>query len=179
MGNTAHGLPYPEPGDPVTNGDDAIKALAQALDPIVPTVVRKTADQAATGTGFVDDLLLKVSLPPGTYRVDAFILAIGPQASDIKTTWTFSGTLSGNHRHCIGPGGSATDLTVGVANMVARAITGIAFYATDPAVSAAIYESLHLIVTATGILQFRWGQNTAATDTTVQVNSRLYPQKVA
>lgn len=33
MGNTTNGLPYPENTDPITQGDDAIKALALALDP--------------------------------------------------------------------------------------------------------------------------------------------------
>lgn len=36
MGTTPHGAPYPEGTDKVVNGDDAIKALAQWVDPRAP-----------------------------------------------------------------------------------------------------------------------------------------------
>ena len=36
MGSTASGLPYPEPTAPVREGAQAIRALAEALDPRAP-----------------------------------------------------------------------------------------------------------------------------------------------
>lgn len=44
MGTTTGGLPYPEPSDPVAEGANAIKALAQAIDPKLSTL---TTDVAA------------------------------------------------------------------------------------------------------------------------------------
>lgn len=40
MGTTTHGLPYPEPTDPVADGAAAIKALAEALDALKVNRVR-------------------------------------------------------------------------------------------------------------------------------------------
>lgn len=180
-GTTTHGLPYPLDTEPVTQGDDAIQALAQALDAYLPVLVRKPADQPLTNSAtFQDDLHLKVNLTPGTYRVDAFVAARGPAAADIKTTWTFGGTsTSSTSRMMFGPGPTSTDIGNGVAQMRFATITSIAGYATDGVLDSAVLESLHLDVTAAGLLTLRWAQSTAnAGSTTVLANSRLYIQKM-
>jgi hypothetical protein len=52
MGSTSHGFPYPVGSDPVAQGDDAIKALAESVDTYVSTMPRAkitaTADQSLT-----------------------------------------------------------------------------------------------------------------------------------
>lgn len=54
MGTTAGGLPYPEPSDPVAAGADAIKALAQALDPKIAAQFSTLAyTPSVTGAGWV------------------------------------------------------------------------------------------------------------------------------
>jgi hypothetical protein len=48
MGTTLHGLPYPEPTDPVADGAAAIEALAEAIDTSLGT--RNALAATATGT---------------------------------------------------------------------------------------------------------------------------------
>jgi len=46
MGTTVHGLPYPEPTDPVAAGAAAIRSLAEAVDPRLDATV--VAPQVST-----------------------------------------------------------------------------------------------------------------------------------
>lgn len=64
MGTTAHGLPYPEPTDPVANGADAIRALAEAIDPnvLAGTLVTTATTGATNGIGNTSSQLAGLSL---------------------------------------------------------------------------------------------------------------------
>jgi len=58
MGITANGLPYPVPTDPIADGADAIRALAEALDPRIkssPGVVL-TATGISIGSSAANDI---------------------------------------------------------------------------------------------------------------------------
>jgi H-type lectin domain. len=84
MGTTAKGLPYPEPGDPVADGDDAIKALAEAVDDkagMVSGSVNVTATAAATATA-------AVVFPVGAFTAAPKVLVTSVNAiSGSQTAW--------------------------------------------------------------------------------------------
>jgi hypothetical protein len=162
MPNTIHGLPYPASTD-APNVPVDLQKLAEALDAYVPVTIRKTAAQSVTNSAaLVDDTHLFVDLTPGYYIVDAWLSAGGPAAADIKTAWSFAGTIGGdNHRHCHGPQISTADVTATLARMSVHSLATSVPYGTDGTATSAIHERLYVPVTAAGRLRLRWAQNTA------------------
>ena len=72
MGTTPKGYPYPEPNDPVGQGDDVIKALAQAVDDKVGASAAGTAtiSLAAASAGSV-----AVTFPAGRFSAAPAVTA--------------------------------------------------------------------------------------------------------
>lgn len=66
MGTTAKGYPYPEGTDLVVDGDNAIKALAEAIDAKLPYAA--TAGRVASGNIAADGVkTISVTLPTGLF----------------------------------------------------------------------------------------------------------------
>lgn len=72
MGTTANGLPWPEGTDFVVDGDDAIRELAEALDPHIGAyyAYARRADSGQFGSGSMTTLLnVSGPLPAGVYLI--------------------------------------------------------------------------------------------------------------
>jgi len=65
MGTTVHGLPYPEPTDPVANGAAAIRALAEAVDPTLDRATWNAAGGQIGGTAALGAADLGNGFAPG------------------------------------------------------------------------------------------------------------------
>lgn len=119
-------------------------------------------------------------LPPGTYRVEAFLHAGGATAGDIKTAWTFSGTLGASGRSCVGPQVGTADVGVTSMRSSGHVITTEVPYGTDATLATVIHEDLFLEVTASGTLRLQWAQvASSGTGTTLSGASRVYVSRVA
>lgn len=80
MPNTAKGLPYPSASDPVANGDDAIKALAEAVD-----------DKAGMVSGSVN-----VTATASASGVQAVVFPVGAFTAPPKVVVTVTAAISGS-----------------------------------------------------------------------------------
>jgi hypothetical protein len=96
MGVTAKGLPYPESSDPVYQGADAIKALAQKLDAMVPAAMAAGANTVTYGAA-ASSASVVVTFPAGRftqpplvamaiYSVTALVVASIAEGTPITTT---------------------------------------------------------------------------------------------
>lgn len=141
----------------------------------------KTADQTRNNnSALVDDDHLALSLDAGTWLVETKLAYTGPTAGDIRTTYTFSGTISVHRRFDLGPAGSGNDNQNTIMNTAANvAFSAIDQYAAAPG-AGSIFETMILIVTAVGTLQLRWGQNIGTVgDTTIFTRSFMTAERVA
>jgi hypothetical protein len=147
----------------------------------------KAASQSITSsTTLTADADFSTFLDVGTYRVELFVHYTGDPAGDIKLSWTFSGTLNGAFRSCMGPTINATDpagtatpaVTVGVLRTTGHGIgTSIPYGGTST--TAIIHEDLYLEVTVAGTLVLTWAQNTSnAVASTFSSASRTYVTKI-
>lgn len=175
-------MAYPWSAHDVLTASDLNAAIALAL----PNIVIKSADESVTSsTTLQDDNELLISLAAGkTYCIEAFILASGAAAGDIKIAWARTGTL--NHtgaRFCEGPGANTTDVTAAAAAAttvgVTRANGGNALttansYGVDGAAVSAIREQFVIQSAVTGTLTLQWAQNASSgTATLVRAGSWL------
>lgn len=67
-GATNSGLPYPDPADPVAAGADAIRALAEAIEPRLPTGIA-VGNVAFPSTASGARTSVEVTFPVGTFTV--------------------------------------------------------------------------------------------------------------
>ena len=83
---TTQGFPYPLPTDPIADGADAIKALAQKIDDIVGTFAAGTI--AIQGTG-ATSASAPITFPAGRFTVAPVVVAtvtVGAVASVTAVT---------------------------------------------------------------------------------------------
>ena len=147
-----------------------------ASDIIDPTVVYKAASEVVNNSSALqNDDELFVALAIGLWRIEAIISHTSANTTpDIKTNWTFSGTVGNNTKNCVG-GNLATATTMEMTNLAYNTFNNYGSQTT----SQFIREEIFLEVTAAGTLQLQWAQNTAtAVNTTVQSASRLYVTQV-
>lgn len=107
MGTTTRGFPYPEPADPISQGADAIKALAEKVDTSVAriasgVVTLTTAANSASGTVFV-------TFPVGLFPVAPRVAVVTRSGN----WWAFTGASS------------TSGVSIGCASYVTRAATAV------------------------------------------------------
>lgn len=151
-----------------------------ASDIIDPTLVYKNATETVNNNATLqNDDELFVTLGVGLWRVEALIAQISVSATpDLKTNWTFSGTVGNNTKNCMGPTSANTVATATTPDLQNHALTTSHTYGSTTN-SSFIKEEVYVEVTVAGTLQFQWAQGTAtASDTQVQSASRLYVTQV-
>lgn len=154
--------------------------LNAAISRSIPKVYVKTADESVTSSTTIqnDDELASMPLTAGiSYAVEAFIIASGAAAGDIKITWARSGTINQiGARLCIGPTVNTTDVqgtgAAATTNGVTRASGGHALttaisYGTDGTNNSAIHEQFTLQCVVSGQLTFQWTQNASSGTATI------------
>lgn len=106
MGTTPGGLPYPEGTDLVMDGDEAIEALAKAIDPRLPPAY-------ATGTTIVLNIpaqsvsSIAVTLPAGLFTATPYVtLGINTSAPNVRGAGFSGVSMNGFTLH--GWNGSST-----------------------------------------------------------------------
>lgn len=147
--------------------------------PVFQFEKKAAAESAPTSsTTMQDDNHFVWTMVPGTYRVEAFLHFTASTTGDFKCQWSFSGTLTGQGRTCIGPGIVTTDTQGGATNAMrcmADVITAAISYGSDGTNTSAAMEDLWLEISSGGILKLQWAQNTSSgTATTVTIGSRVY-----
>lgn len=180
-----YALPYPAP-TAAPNVPADLQALAAAVDTLMLSLAlrgkRKLLNESVTNSVVMqDDDELFWDLGVGVWRVEAFLHASGAAASDVQTSWTFSGTTNGTNRSCIGPGAGTTSVTAGgIVRTSTHAIGTAVAYGVDGTTTGVIHEDIYLIVTAAGRLRLQWAQATAgATATNMNSGSRLYVTQIS
>lgn len=149
-----------------------------------PVVKRKTSgNQSVTSSATpVNDTDIFYALPIGTYRVELFAHFESTSVTpDLRSMWSFSGTVASGGRTCLGPGVATTAVDGSATTSVMRS-TGHGFateitYGTDAAGASpgTLREDLLLIVTVAGTLRWMWAQGTSnAAATIVSAATRLY-----
>lgn len=161
-------------------GDDI---TADLLRGGLPRFAYKTAqtDRASTVTP-TDDPDLQMTLDIGSYHVEFFIHYSTPAAADFRSDWNFTGTVSSTNKAALGLGTTVTDSTP--QGIMRSGIHGIATDITygDRAGANQIfcYETGLVVVTASGLLSYRWAQGTSNAGTTsVHAESRMKVQRIA
>jgi uncharacterized membrane protein len=155
--------------------------IIRASDVISPIVVIKSATEVVNNsTAYQNDDELFYAMTAGyIYNVAAIISVTGPTAADIKTAWSFSGTLNDSTRNVIGPDSGSTSSSSTSVALQPHAITTTHVYGTNAGASW-IREELYLDVLTAGTLQLTWAQSTAtASDTSVLAASRLLVTRFA
>lgn len=86
MGTTAQGLPYPEPTDPVAAGADAIRALAEAIDPKLIARIWRRAHTSNIGGITTGTLIptLDITVPTIAGRLYRVSLSVNGQAGSAE-----------------------------------------------------------------------------------------------
>ena len=140
-------------------------------------IIQKSATETVNNSDTIqddDDLFIQLG-ENGIYEIETKITCSGAANADIKTAWSVSGGVEQlTTRACLGPSTS----TAGNADTNMRAsqhnlITEVS-YGCDGSTASYITEKFLVKVLATGILQFRWAQNTAqASNTIVSTNSYI------
>jgi hypothetical protein len=181
MPTTARGISYPSSTghtriwehiqDTANSVDTALNTLAS----ITPFYVFKAAtENLISSTSMQNDDELFVNLKAGKiYSVEAIVSVVGDPAADIKTQWTFSGTLANSTKNVIGPASSTTTPSDTSILMRPFGVTTAVTYGTS-ATAGWIRENLYLEVLTDGVLQFQWAQGTStAVNTQVLSASRM------
>jgi hypothetical protein len=173
MGVTANGLPYPENTDPVTGGDDAIKALAQALDLWLPKLLVPSAAFNITNTIAMADVPgMSAPLGVGTYVCESHWSIGGPAAGDVKIAAVFSGTVTGGITMYDGPSVASTDVSNGPSNSRVVGFATPGAFGTDGSNAGHASMWHKFTVTVAGTLKFQAAQNAAnATPTSIASTS--------
>jgi len=153
---------------------------------------KRTSDGSSINSvTLADDAVLQMTLPVGTFRVEAVVLATSPSGSDMKMAWAFSGTTTSAYRSGIGPTIQTTSVisataatTVGVVRSAAAgdtstAITSSTPYGTDGTNITRVSETGFLVVTVSGLLKLQFAQVVAAASMVVKAGSFLYARQVA
>lgn len=157
------------------------KVTAALLNAIVTRqfIAKASAEAVTSSTVLQDDNDFQVTLDPGTYLVQAYIVASAAEAGDLKTAWTHSGTMT-VIRYCAGPAEASTDRQSTLMVHQAASETTAIPYGIDGTGTTLVRETLYVTCTATGTLKLQWAQNTSsATATTLTTSSTLFSEKVA
>lgn len=113
MGTTSSGLPYPEDTDPVAQGAQAIKGLAQRQAPSAGGTVALTAANASTVTGSVTFPAGRFTTPPavtvcanngGWFGFQGTATATGTTLGVAQRDGTATSTTITAHWHAVGIG---------------------------------------------------------------------------
>lgn len=175
-GLTTKQIPYATGADAVAQGDLTTKAMAEKIDALLSTRVRKLFDEAKTNAVLFNDTHLKIPLTNGVSIEFEFWLyfSCASAAVDAQIAFTFPAGVVSWGMLCldpssasnIGPGGwrgqngapSGTVLTAGVAASGGSALALVKGTARP---------------TANGTLQLQWAQNTATAGSplTLQIDS--------
>lgn len=153
--------------------------LIRASDVVRTEYIYKPSAQSVTSsTTVANDVDLVVALDVGQWRVELIgnYTGIASGAGDIKTAWTFSGTLGSQFgRYGTGPDPGSTGATSTSISSTARALATAIIYGTIDTPTAVFKEDLFLDVQVAGTLQLQWAQGTsAATATNLTAGSRLF-----
>lgn len=153
--------------------------IVDAADIAVPYYLAKaTSESVTSSTAFQNDDDFVLALPVGVWRVELRLTVSGPSASDLKVTWTNTGTMALIGRSVVGPSTATTDTTSGLAKFQALALGSSGTYGTDGSNSASVWEDLLIEVTVAGTLTMQWAQNGSGTATTLSASSRVFLTKV-
>jgi len=181
-GNTTKGLPYATGSDTVASGDLAIKALADALELLIPVKVRKTALETVNNTAVLqnDDHLFFNVVAGKTYSFEFNLLfACASSAAGAKLALTFpAGTMAWS---VIGraPDGAAGSAGIGAFSALYNPASGTALSVGVPAPAGGVTHATArikgtFVCTTTGQVRLQWAQNVAtASNTDLAIGSEL------
>lgn len=143
--------------------------------------VRKNTDQANSSTTLAADTILKATLVPGWYRIEALLHLRGDSTGDMVVRWSYSGVVAtGDSRLCLGPSSeSNTGASTTMRSTGNNYASSIRYGVTDSASDVAVREDLLFQVTSTGVLQLWFAQaQSAPGSVTMGAQSRLFITKV-
>lgn len=110
------------------------------------------------------------------YRVELFLHVIGhATASDIRTVWTTSGTITINARSLMSLAETMTGASD--ANAISMGLTGSTerISGCENNLTTVVREDLHVTCTVAGNLTLQWAQGSVSgTATTLNTTSRVY-----
>lgn len=148
--------------------------------PILQFVKKAATETVTSSTTIQNDDHFVWTLNPGTYRVEAFLHASGATAGDIKTAWSFSGTVVNTGRSCFGPQVGTADVSASTVRSSGHGIATEINYGLDAALATVIHEDLYLEVTVAGTLRLQWAQNgSSGTGTSLSAASRVIITRLA
>lgn len=144
------------------------RLTASRLNAMIPQFVTKPNHTERSNTTTVtDDPHLQITLSPGRYFVEMFLLLGGSLAGDIKTAWTSPAGVSGL-KSVIGPSTTANNANadqitarMGVHNLTTEILYSGVRDGTTLLFRAYEYAELTVTVTATIALQWAQGTSTA------------------
>jgi hypothetical protein len=166
------------------------KGDATTFDQMVPNIVTKVATNSIVSNVTLanDSELTGIALGIGTWEIEVMLWATGVAAgaSNLKTGWAFTGTLTGTpNRALVGPAATNTAVPTAITlmNMSTAAynsttqIYGLGS-ATVPAVALEICPNF--VVSVAGTLSIQVAQGTSnATATVIQPGSRVKVRQIA
>lgn len=143
--------------------------------------IKKTSDEgvASSTTMQNDDDFYIYFAYPGTYEINANILANGDTSGDIKIDWVEGGGINlivG--RRCVGPAASSTSNSDTTVRRSSHSLATDVTYGLNASYSV-IDEKFIVSTASTGTLQMRWAQNASSgTRTTVSSHSYVTVEKL-
>ena len=140
-------------------------------------IVLKTANETVNNSSSYqnDDKLVGALTAGKKYEVKLFLkVKAGGQDSDIKSTWTYSGSLNYGYRYALGMGYGGTYPIGDNAMLISCDVGEDVVSGVDNTFYTYVQETLLVSALTTGNLQLRWAQYSArAHDTIVYAGSYM------
>jgi hypothetical protein len=150
---------------------------------LVPRLILKTADESVNNSEVLqNDNHLVVALTGGKiYQIETFLKTLAStDSTDIRYTWTYSGTNSYFYRFGVGSGYTETYPIDGrVCIQSSSVITDEFIMGMDSAFPGYIRDTILINCTTSGNLQLKWAQYTAAANnSTIYTGSHMLVREV-